>query len=247
MAMYVYRDEERKVELYAKDSYKENKSTRFYCPNPNCDAHMFICSLDGSSSAYFRATHKAHSHIDGCMFTSFNKFKLDKYDEVLFNFETALKSMLIPSKKAIKKIDNAKHKNHRKTVTAGGNQLKTIREIYSMCKSYGCHDIYNNVKIGQMLLDDRSCHMYSDGILGYRIIEAKVPKYFYDKEIQTINLCTPVKTIKYKLQLMVSDKKLFREMRDNLFNNSDKIIIVGGEWQVTETLNMFSAIITSNK
>ncbi|WP_267934251.1 hypothetical protein [Paenibacillus profundus] len=42
MAMYVYKDKGRTKELYAKDALKEDKNKRYYCPNPNCDAHS-IC------------------------------------------------------------------------------------------------------------------------------------------------------------------------------------------------------------
>ena len=47
MAMYVYKDKERNEKLYANNASKEDKGIRFYCPNPKCDAHMYICSVDG--------------------------------------------------------------------------------------------------------------------------------------------------------------------------------------------------------
>lgn len=242
--MYVYRDEERTVELYAKDAHKEDKDTKFYCPNPDCKAHMFICGLDGSSSAYFRATHKENSHIKGCDFGSSNNFKPGDHDELAFDFEKAIESMLIPSK-SVKKADTP---NPHKTGTPTKKPLRTIRQIYDMCKSYRCSDTYNNVKIGQMLLDNRSAYMYPKGVFGYRLIEAKVkPGYFYDNNDKTITLCTPIKTKQYQLQLRFTERALFVKMRDKLFNNKNKIILVSGDWKPSKTFNIFYTTITSTK
>jgi hypothetical protein len=44
--MYVFKDKLRTTKFYAKDSIKENRNTRFYYPNPACDANMYICGKD---------------------------------------------------------------------------------------------------------------------------------------------------------------------------------------------------------
>lgn len=46
MAMYVFRDKDRKLKLYAKNAASESRDTRFFCPNKNCDAHMHVCGVD---------------------------------------------------------------------------------------------------------------------------------------------------------------------------------------------------------
>lgn len=68
MAMYVYKDKERNEKLYANNASKEDKGIRFYCPNPKCDAHMYICSVDGFSSAHFKAKYKQYQHVANCPF-----------------------------------------------------------------------------------------------------------------------------------------------------------------------------------
>ena len=42
MSIYAYRNENRDGPsiLYAKDEIYEDKSVGFYCPNPDCDAHI---------------------------------------------------------------------------------------------------------------------------------------------------------------------------------------------------------------
>ena len=68
MSKYAYRDEMRTDEIPAKDAQKTDRNTRFYCPNPKCDAHLYIASVNGSVSAYFTANDEKHPHIDGCDF-----------------------------------------------------------------------------------------------------------------------------------------------------------------------------------
>lgn len=243
MAMYSYRDEERKLEIYAKNAHSEDKSTRFYCPDPDCKAHMFICGLDGSSAAYFRATLKKYPHKIGCSFGSSNNFNPDEHDEDSFDFEEAMQN-LEETTKPVGKNDTP---NPHSVGTTKGKPLHTIRQIYDMCKSYKCSDKYNNLKIGFMLLDDRSSYMYTKGIFGYKLIEAKIKRYFYDKNSLTITLCTPIKTTKYKLILKVEDNELFNEMRDKLYNNRNKIVLVSGNWKFANEIDSFTATISSKK
>ena len=54
MAMYAFLDELRTKEILARDATKEDKYRRFFCPNPDCDAHLHIVSVDGLVSAYLK-------------------------------------------------------------------------------------------------------------------------------------------------------------------------------------------------
>ncbi|MCT7850834.1 MAG: hypothetical protein N4Q26_01830, partial [Lactobacillus iners] len=56
MSNYAYRDIERKIVLYSSQAIKEDRNETFYCPNPKCKAKLYICAIEGSKSAYFRAT-----------------------------------------------------------------------------------------------------------------------------------------------------------------------------------------------
>ncbi|GAA0377311.1 hypothetical protein GCM10008933_05760 [Paenibacillus motobuensis] len=78
--------------------------------------------------------------------------------------------MRIPSKSVLKK----KSPNPHKTGESDSKPLRTTRQIYDMCKSYPCSHSYNNLVIGQMLLDDRSEYMYPKGVFGNRVIESIV-------------------------------------------------------------------------
>ena len=76
MATYAYKDDRRKDIIYAASAVKEDRNKKFYCPNPNCTAHLYICAVDGSKKAYFRATKKEFPHVPMCPFGS----STDEYD-----------------------------------------------------------------------------------------------------------------------------------------------------------------------
>ena len=244
MATYVYRDKARTQKLYAKDASKEDKKTRFYCPNPKCDAHMYICSVDGSSSAYFRAIYQQHQHIPNCPFHSSNDFNPDNHDEAAFNFENALKNLMLPSKPIEKKDTPAPHN----TGESKFKPLRTIRQIYDMCKSFICTDEYNYIPIGQMLVDDRSSYMYPKGVFGYRIIEGMAIRgHFYNPNKLEIKIAAPITNSTYTFILKFREKSLFNTIRNNIYANRDKIVLVAGEWKPSGIFNVFCADIESKK
>ena len=155
-----------------------------------------------------------------------------------------MKNLAFPSKPT-KKTDSP---NPHKTGKPSKKTLRTIRQVYDMCKTYKCSDTYNNIKIGQMLIVDRSIFMYPRGIFGYRLVEAKVKSgCYYDNNAQTIILHTPINDNKYQLLLKIIDKGLFNKVRNEFFNNRDKIILISGNWQASKTFNMFYAEVTSKK
>lgn len=243
MAMYVYKDSSRTLELYATDALRKDIETRYYCPNPNCDAHMYLCGVDGLSTAHFSANRKNYPHIEGCDFGSKNGFKADKIDEKAFDFQSLLDNMKVPSSPTKKKESPSPHK----TGEADLKPLRTLRQVYDMCKSYTCTHSYNNQVIGKMLLDDRSEYMYPKGVFGNRIIEARVRAgNFYDPNKREIYLVAP-SSQKYEFILQISDMKLFGLIRDTLFNNRDKFIIVAGLWETSGTFNVFKTNLTSQK
>ncbi|MCC8159258.1 MAG: hypothetical protein LIO50_08590 [Phascolarctobacterium sp.] len=243
MAMYVYKDEARTEKLLAKNAQKADKNTRFYCPNSNCNAYMYICNVDGISMAYFRAR-RSYGHIDGCIHSSSNGFNPNNYQEDMFQFENALSKLMNPSKSQIKKETPGENG----TGESESKPLHTIRQIYSMCKSYDCTDDYNGKEIGQMLIDDRSIYMYPKGVFGWRIIEGKIKKpLFYDNDKREITLVAPIKNVKYECVLNFDDDALFKDVRNNIYANRNKVIVIASQWSSSGIYNVFCAPIKSKK
>lgn len=243
MAMYVYKDSRRTIEFLAKDALKQDMDIRYYCPNPKCDANMYLCGVDGLSTAHFSANRQAFPHIEKCDYGSSNGFKPDNSDESSFDFEMALEDMLNP----IKVTKKDKHPNTHKTGESNLKPLRTIRQIYDMCVTHSCTQTYNNKVIGQMLLDDRSEYMYPKGVFGYRIVKSK-PKTggFYNTSEKEIYLVAP-SSEKYEFILKVSSDELFRFLRDIIYSNRDKFIIVAGDWKASGKYNIFQTKVTSKR
>jgi len=129
--MYAYKDLNRNEKLYAKDGAMENKDRRFYCPNPSCNAHMHICGLGGIKTAYFSANRKDFGHTKGCPFGAKISFSPGEYDENSFDFDNALDALTTPNRPISKKEEPSLHTTGR----AAARPLRTIRQIYDMCKS----------------------------------------------------------------------------------------------------------------
>ena len=66
MAKYAYRDKDRKNIIYSDKAIEEDRDTAFFCPNHVCNAKLYICAVDGSKSAYFRATKPNFKHVKNC-------------------------------------------------------------------------------------------------------------------------------------------------------------------------------------
>ena len=74
MANYAYRDKERKHIILASKALEEDRHKSFYCPNPLCNSKLFICAVDGSRKAHFRATKSTYKHIANCPYANAQLF-----------------------------------------------------------------------------------------------------------------------------------------------------------------------------
>ena len=71
---------------------------------------------------------------------------------------------------------------------------------------------------------------------------------FYDKEKNEICLVAPVEHPNYYFILFIPDINLYRTIRNMVFENKNKLIIVAGEWNLSkEDRRIIRSIIYSNK
>lgn len=241
MVMYAYKDKERKVKVYARYALKEDKGRRFYCPNPLCPAEMYIVLKEGAAVAYFAG----RGHLNDCSFyNKKNSYDPEKFNEEEFDFYNALMSLSNNGKTH----SNKRTSKHHKTGAGDPKPLRTIRQIYDMCNWHDCYDTYNGVMVGQMLLNDDSAKMYTNGVEGWRLIEAKrkLPK-FYDSENLEIHLISPVSQKKFTFVLNFADAILYREIKDWIYANRNYIFVVAGDWCSSNNSNVFSALISTKK
>ena len=228
MANHAYRDKERREIILASEALEENRDKFFYCPNPLCNSKLFICAVDGSRKAYFRATKSAYKHIANCPYANSSVVLDDnKFNQSNFSFENAIQDLLI-------KNNSKTIKSESKSSTLGehaNHTLRTIKQIYSMCKQFPPNYSYGNEKIGRMILDDRTTYWYPKGVFGFKIIESCVKGRFYDNDKNEIYLVAPVANPNYHFILSISDINLYKKIRNMVFENQDKFIIVAGDWK----------------
>ena len=249
MSMYAYTGNDRidEQKVIANEITDRTKGIRYYCPNPKCNARMFLRSYDGERNSFFAASGNP-GHIEHCPYGSDNTFNAEQINKEEFESEYAIKNLMKPSKNSKKIVDNKKDTTNKTAVPNEDQKIvpHTIKQIYDMCKSYDCNAIISNQKVGQILIDCRSIHMYPSGIFGYRVIEAKCKKYLYNNQ-KEIFLEVPINNKKYSLILYFDDKELFNIIKKLLYDNRENVIIVAGQWEKTSKFNYFGTDIVSKK
>lgn len=241
MSMYVYKDRERKEKLLIKDATERDKGIRYFCPNSNCNARMFLWNLEGESKSFFRAS-GTPGHVENCPFGSDNTYNPNNTKEEGFDSDDAIAKLMTGG--------NTQTSTGGSTGKHDSKEAKevvphTIGQIYNMCKAHYCKDTFNGQVIGQILVDGRSIYMYPKGIYGYRLIEARCRARLYNGA--SIFLETPIDDAKYQLELKIKDAKLFREIRDLLYANRDHVIVVAGKWESSGIYNCFSTEFNNKK
>lgn len=230
MVSFAYRDKERRQRINANQALQDNIEKRYYCPNPACDADMYIRERKGLKSPYFGAS-RGHSHVANCCFmNSKNKFKPAKYDEDAFSFYDAIGSLLA------KKVAGKNKKGNARNHGDGQPQPKppsTLRQIYFMCKTLPIYDTYAGMHIYDMILDDRSISANDGDFTGNKIIEAyyKEGEMLYYKDLLEIHLLSPLNSNSYEIILKFDDEKLFKKITNMIYNNDEQPIAVAGNWE----------------
>lgn len=244
MAKYAYRDKDRKNIIYSSQAIEENRNKVFYCPNPMCSAKLYICAVDGSKSAYFRATKSEFKHILNCPFgNSSTEFDANKYDESKFVYDDAIDNLLCTTKTSSTTHGSSAHGMGEPSAYPP----RTLRQIYSLCKGLPVRSIYANREIGGMILDDRSKYRYPKGCFGNKIIEATVAGKLYDDEKKEVYLASPISSKEYTFILSFADESNYKTIRSEIYNNRDKIIVVAGRWTSSGKYNKFISKVYGKK
>lgn len=245
MASYAYRDKDRKNIIYSHEVIEEDRNTAFFCPNPKCSARLYICAIDGSKMAYFRATKPKFKHIANCPFKNNGKtnFDSDKYDESKFVFDDAIDNLLSTTQTSLTSHNSSAHKKGKFSI----HPPRTLRQIYCMCKSMSVKSLYSGKEVGEMILDDRSEYRYPKGCFGNKIIEATTNDWIYDTKNKEIYLTAPINSKKYTFILSFLDGKKYTTIRNEIFNNSNKIIVVAGKWKPSGKDDNFISEVNSKK
>lgn len=244
MSNYAYYDEERKNIIYSTEAVKEDRDKVFFCPNQNCSAQLYICAVDGSRRAYFRATKAKYRHTSNCPYGSSKvEFDENEFDQAQFTFDDAMDRICTETTAR----NNANTQTEHNKGEVKKHPPRTLRQIYSMCKSYPIDYKYGDKEIGEMLFDDRSESIYQNNWTGNRIIEGVTKAWFYDHGPKQIYLEAPLGSRKYSFDLNFSNYQTYRYIQNEIFNNQDKIIVVAGNWEKSDANGNYITVISSKK
>lgn len=242
MSNYVYEDVARKKKVLAKNTTERNRGIRYYCPNPKCDARMFLWNLHGESKSFFRASGNP-GHVQYCPHGSDNTYNPEKTKEEGFDADGAIINLMMPVTRKKAKGTIPKYSDEGDTKEAV--VPRTIKQIYDMCKAHHWEDTFNGHIVGEILLDTRNVFMYKTGLFGYRLVEAKCRSFLYDGE--NIFLETPIDNVQYQLKLRFENKSLYKDIRKLLYNNKNHVIVIAGKWENTGEDNSFTTEFNSKR
>lgn len=99
--------------------------------------------------------------------------------------------------------------------------IKTLRQIYSMCKSRPVTDMYAGKKIRDMILDDRSAYYYTKGCFGNKIVEARRQAgHFFEDESKRVFFKAPTESGKYTFVLQFDEEKIYGKIKTEIKKKS---------------------------
>ena len=244
-----FRDLARTIKIKAEDAANENLDNFYYCPNDLCNARLYVCSAHGAVPPYFRAILKDYPHCENCSFSNTgSNFKISDYTENNFDFNNAIANIM-----ALEINNQNEHRNQTKNNTNANTNgtskrlLKSLNQIYLMCKSFSPNESFAGIHIKDMLLDGRTKEHYVDKLGGTFIIEAINKSILYDPNKLELYLTAPIRSKEFDIVLDFEDTKLFWDCENKLFKNKNKVVVLAGNWTRASINDPFRCNITNKK
>lgn len=245
MSNYAYKDNERKLKIYATEIDRFD-DTRYYCPNPKCDAEMYLCVNNGNNTSYFSANRKGHKHIPNCWGGAKNTFDKDEYNETEFSFDELMTRVLGNGNQNINQGNGDNHQNNRNNHNANAMKvIRSVRNLYLVCKTLTPNERYNTYLIEDMLVDDRVKTRYSNGFEGNKLVECSIPSYFYNRSERQLLL----RYERITIVLNFNDLKLLNEFIDKIFSLRvrNRVAVVAGDWRKIDNQNIETTIVNKKQ
>jgi hypothetical protein len=233
MVRFAYRDSRRSEEeiAFAEDLCDEDLGTRFYCPNSDCDAYMYLRQkrgLDGRSATFCARPSQPHIKEPKCLYGSRESGgKPEEPDEATFDFDKRMAALMKPSSGT-----GSSQQPKKVPKNPGKSRISNLLQVYYLCKNRRCADKYNGTVVGFMLLDDRSRYMYPKGVYGNKIVEGSFVSELVDPVSLEIGIEAPPANPDYVFILKFDKQKPFEDICNALQKNQARLVIVGGKWEI---------------
>jgi hypothetical protein len=220
MSYFAYKDNDRKIIIYA-HKYKETGGQEFfYCPNKNCNAHMILKSRNGKVKPHFSAI-ATHPHIPNC-FASFlynsqitytsNNFDLDRFfDDLISN---ANNKTAHPETTHLKKLSKTDDHDSNQSNTS---TINTLHTLFDFCISHSLNTKVNDLTVNDIICDVRNNAKYSKFVSGKKLILCKFSGYAHsnDKFPNTFFFKYPINpdaSYKYTIISSITNQDVFKQI-----------------------------------
>lgn len=243
MSSIAYIDVERKKKITASAAQMRDKKARYYCPNLDCNADLFLIEQHGMKNAYFSANKKAFPHINGCDYRAGGKISIGAFDEKSFDFKMFTENLL-----------GAKNsrKNNIKTIASpikspdsnkpSLSPVKTLKELICVCSQLSKDDNYNGFKIRDMILNAQNSKYYKDNeITGSFAVKAhfgiprKQESKYYNNTSQEINFTIETQlSINMYAIVHIQNGDLYKKLCKKIYFNKDIDYYIFCDWKIKE-------------
>lgn len=216
-------------EVLAEECTEADQYNTFYCVD--CHVEMQLIAYNSiHRSSYFRCR-KNHKHT--CLNYGLSDGSSLDFDTSKFN----LSSLLFNIQRTMHQTSSAQN-SKSKNSSLHSNEAKPIKtptELYTLCKNKKISDHINqNIRIQDILCDNRSQKIYCKYISGIKLVEAQF--HHYSKEKLTIYANYPIHpqqdSTTLKLTITFTDKQTFNFIKNAIFDKtSHKNFCIFADWK----------------
>lgn len=239
MSSFAYIDKERTIKIKAINCTIYDQGKRYYCPEPDCTAHMKLRCVESVNAPHFYAM-KAFPHTGAnCISGGKNQTAIG-HDEENFNTDTFF-AFLSGSDRTASKIkapsrqpSKRKHRVHPRCRKA--TVVRTIGALYQLCKARDVNSVYGGTPIKELLCDDRSNFLYTKTINHKHMIECVYHRY--DSKAQNIFLKYPPddrKPNKYTICIHIESPQLYHVLQGKLYvakGEKPSPVVIATDWKM---------------
>ena len=244
MSTIAYKDKNKTETITISEAVLLNNDRKYYCKNKKCAAELVVVARNGVKTPYFRAL-KSKPHMRACLYGSedFKNYTINDFDEKEFDLDDKIQSLsTVSDSKSDREVDKG---SKIKLCNNGKQHIRTIKQIYFICKTQLENKEFNGVSIEKYYIDSE-IYTIAYQQSGNKLIECKTNKYLYNEEKSEIYLNTKQIGI---LILKFIDKKLYKVARKYFYNNKDRLFIIAGYLQIdmVNSINVYLINIFSKK
>lgn len=222
MSYYAYEDEERNIEVLAQSVNDDNKLEHYFCPTENCAARMSIRNIHGDGRAYFAANpstpHSNFCRINRCTSKT-------QHDEEQFNFNNFMDNLMSPNI-----FNNGNGDGEHGNGDGQIRPITTVRQLYSVCIQRSINQLYNGIRIADLLIDRRTRHIYFNYIRGNHLVECQFWRYKKENHLYYAKYWLDDGNDNYlTIRLICLNDGVFDKIFKKVFKRS---FVVAGNWEM---------------